>query len=299
MLTAPGSGSSGLDLSVIIVSHDSAAFLGRCLDSVDRHLTPLAGEVCVVDNASRDRSVELAAGRDGVRVVANSVNRGFAAAVNQGLATTTGRYVLWLNPDAALVDDGLPTLVEYMDAHASVGIVGPRILDPDGSLQRSARAFPSYDWAFGHRHSLLTRLFPNNPYSRRYLLADLDPSRPRAVDWVSGAAQLHRLALVDRIGGLDETFFLYCEDVDFCLRARRAGWTTEYHPALVVEHEVAGSTRARSRAMLFERHRTLWRYNKKHFTRSPFVDPVAWMAIWSRCGLVIAEDAVRSMWRRS
>ena len=105
-------------------------------------------------------------------------------------------------------------------------------------------------------------------------------------------------ALVDRIGGLDETFFMYCEDVDFCLRARRAGWTTEYHPALVVEHEVAGSTRTRSRAMLFERHRSLWRYYKKHFTRSPFVDPVAWAAIWGRCGLVIAEDAVRSLGRR-
>jgi len=299
MLTAAGSASAHVDLSILIVTHDSAAFLDRCLDSVDRHLVGLASEVCVIDNASGDHSGELAAGRHGVRLVANPVNRGFAAAVNQGLAATTGRYVLWLNPDAALVDDGLPALVEYMDAHPSVGIVGPRILDPDGSLQRSARAFPSYDWAVGHRHSLVTRLFPNNPYSRRYLLGDLDPSAPRAVDWVSGAALLHRRALVDRIGGLDETFFMYCEDVDFCLRARRAGWTTAYHPALVVEHEVAGSTRARSRAMLFERHRSLWRYYKKHFTRSPFVDPVAWTAIWSRCGFVIAQDALRSVWRRS
>lgn len=284
-----------IDVSVLVVTHDSSRFLPRCLDSVARRTSGLSVETVVVDNSSADGSAGIAAGRPGVQVIANPVNRGFAAAVNQGLAVTSGRYVFWLNPDAALVDDGLGALVEYLDAHPGVGIVGPRIHDPDGAVQRSARAFPSYDWAVGHRHSLFTRLVPNNPYSRRYLLADLDPSEARAVDWVSGAALLHRRTLVERIGGLDEAFFMYCEDVDFCLRARRAGWTTEYHPALVVEHEVAGSTRARSRAMLFERHRSLWRYYKKHFTRSPFVDPVAWTAIWGRCGLVIAQDAARSL----
>ena len=288
-----------IDVSVLVVSHNSASFLPRCLDSVARQPAGLTIETTVIDNASSDGSAGLARARPDVRVIANPVNRGFAAAVNQGLGATTGRYVLWLNPDAALVDDGLRALVAYMDAHPTVGIAGPRILNPDGGLQRSARAFPSYDWAVGHRHSLLTRLFPNNPYSRRYLLGDLDPSRPRAVDWVSGAALLHRRALVEGIGGLDETFFMYCEDVDFCLRARRAGWTTAYHPGLVVEHAVAGSTRSRSRAMLVERHRSLWRYYKKHFRRSPLVDPVAWSAIWSRCGLVIAQDAGRSLWRRS
>lgn len=287
-----------IDVSVLVVSHQSSRFLPRCLESVAHRASGLSVETVVIDNASTDGSAAIAGGRPGVAVIANPVNRGFAAAVNQGLAVTTGRYVLWLNPDAALVGDGLRALVAHLDAQPSVGIVGPRILDPDGGLQRSARAFPSYDWAVGHRHSLLTRLVPNNPYSRRYLLGDLDPSAPRAVDWVSGAALLHRRALVERIGGLDEAFFMYCEDVDFCLRARRAGWTTVYHPALVVEHEVAGSTRARSTAMLVERHRSLWRYYKKHFTRSPFVDPVAWAAIWSRCGLVIAQDAARSVWRR-
>jgi len=288
-----------IDVSVLVVSHQSSRFLPRCLVSVARQASGLSVETVVVDNASADGSADIARGRPGVEVIANPVNRGFAAAVNQGLAATTGRHVLWLNPDAALVDHGLGALVAYLDAHPAVGIVGPRILDPDGGLQRSARAFPSYDWAVGHRHSLLTRLFPNNPYSRRYLLGDLDPSEPRVVDWVSGAALLHRRALVERIGGLDEAFFMYCEDIDFCLRARHAGWTTAYHPALVVEHEVAGSTRARSRAMLFERHRSLWRYYRKHFTRNPLVDPVAWAAIWSRCGLVIAQDAARSLWRRS
>jgi len=284
------------DLSVIIVSYNSAAYLDWCLDSLDRYLDGVSSEVCVVDNTSTDGSPDRVRRRPHVQLVANAANRGFAAAVNQGLAATTGRFVLWLNPDSALLDAGVRGLLDHLEAHPEVGIVGPRILDPDGSLQRSARAFPSYDWAVGHRHSLLTRLFPNNPYSRRYLLVDLDPANPRDVDWVSGACLLHRRDLVTRIGGLDEIFFMYCEDVDFCLRARQAGWTVHYHPGLQVVHQVAGSTRQRSRAMLVERHRSLWRYYKKHFRRHALVDPVAWAAIWGRCGLVVAQDAARALW---
>lgn len=286
------------DLSVIIVSYNSAAHLAGCVDSLDRYLDDVSSEVCVVDNASTDGSPAVVRRRPNVQLVVNAANRGFAAAVNQGLAATTGRFVLWLNPDSALLGAGARVLLDYLAAHTEVGIVGPRILDPDGSLQRSARAFPSYDWAVGHRHSLLTRLFPNNPYSKRYLLGDLDPTTPRDVDWVSGACLLHRRDLVTRIDGLDEVFFMYCEDVDFCLRARQAGWAVRYHPGLEVVHQVAGSTRQRSRAMLVERHRSLWRYYKKHFRRHALIDPVAWAAIWGRCSLVVAQHVARGLWGR-
>jgi len=288
-----------MDLSVVIVSYDSEAHIGACLDSLDRHLTGVTHEICVVDNASTDGTREVVARRPHVTLVANARNRGFAAAVNEGLAATTGRLVMWINPDSALMDGGTSRLMADLDAAADVGIVGPCILDPDGALQRSARAFPSYDWAVGHRHSWLTRLFPNNPYSRRYLLGDLDPDRVSDVDWVSGACLLHRRELVGRIGPLDERFFMYCEDVDFCLRARRAGWAVRYHPGLHVVHHVAGSTRAVSRRMLVERHRSLWRYYLKHFNRHPLVDPVAWTAIWTRCGVVVAQDLIAALVRRS
>jgi N-acetylglucosaminyl-diphospho-decaprenol L-rhamnosyltransferase len=287
-----------IDLSVIVVSYESAPFLDACLDSLDRHLSGLAYEVAVVDNASADASAGLVARRARVALIANRVNRGFAAAVNQGLTATTGRVVMWLNPDSVLLDAGALALVRTLDEEPEVGVIGPRILDPDGGLQRSARAFPSYDWAVGHRHSLLTRLLPNNPYSRRYLLGDLDMSSPQDVDWVSGACLLHRRALVDEIGGLDERFFMYCEDVDFCLRAKRAGRAVRYDPRMRVRHQVAGSTRLRPRRMLYERHRSLWRYYRKHFPRRLLVDPVAWAAIWGRCGLVVAGDATRGLWGR-
>jgi GT2 family glycosyltransferase len=285
-----------IDLSVVVVGYQSAPFLDACLDSIDRALSALSYEVVVVDNASSDASADLLAGRARVRLIRNPVNRGFAAAANQGIAATTGRVVMWLNPDSVLLDDGAAALVRTLDERPDVGVIGPRILDPDGRLQRSARAFPSYDWAVGHRHSWLTRLLPNNPYSRRYLLADLDMSAAQDVDWVSGACLLHRRALVDAMGGLDERFFMYCEDVDFCLRARQAGLAVRYDPRMQVRHQVAGSTRLRPRRMLYERHRSLWRYYKKHFPRRVLVDPVAWAAIWGRCGLVVAGDTVRGLW---
>jgi len=288
-----------MDLSVIIVSHNSAGYLEACLGSLDRHLAAFDVEVCVVDNASEDDTQGIASRRaPRLRLIANERNLGFAAAVNLGLAATTGRYVLWLNPDSVLLDDGMGALLEYLDARPDVGIIGPRILDPGGAFQRSARAFPSYDWAIGHRHSLLTRLFPANPYSKRYLRTDSDPAKVQDIDWVSGACLLHRRDVADRIGGLDERFFMYCEDVDFCLRAHQAGWAVQYHPVLTVQHQVAGSTRQRPARMLYERHRSLWRYYKKHFPRGIPIDAVAWSAIWGRCALVLIEDLLARPFRR-
>lgn len=288
-----------MDLSVIIVSHNSAGHLDACLASLGRYLAEADTEVVVVDNASRDDSrAILARVAPRARLIASERNLGFAAAVNRGLAATTAPYVLWVNPDSELLDGGALTLIAYLDSNPRVGIAGPRILDPDGALQRSARAFPSYDWAVGHRHSLLTRLFPANPYSKRYLRTDLDPGRVQDVDWVSGACLLHRREVSDRLGGLDERFFMYCEDVDFCLRARQAGWTTRYHPGLSVRHQVAGSTRRTPARMLFERHRSLWRYYLKHFPRGVLIDAAAWSAIWGRCALVVAADLAARPFRR-
>lgn len=288
-----------MDLSAVIVTFNSAGYLDACLDSLDSQLHGLSTEICVVDNASEDGSREIATRRmPRVRLVANPRNLGFAAAVNRGLAATSGRVVLWLNPDSVVLDGGVRELVAYLDAHPEAGILGPKILDPDGRLQRSARAFPSYDWALGHRHSLLTRVFPANPYSKRYLRTDLDPAKVQDADWVSGACLVHRREVSDRLGGLDERFFMYCEDIDFCLRARQAGWSVRYHPALTVAHHVAASTRRRSTTMLVERHRSLWRYYRKHFPRAPLLDAVAWSAIVGRCALVVAQDLAASPFRR-
>lgn len=282
-----------MNLSVIVVTYNAAPYVEACLASIEARLEAGTTEICVVDNASTDATCELVARHDHrVRLVVNPRNLGFAAALNRGLAATTGRYVLWVNPDATIEDGGASILVRYLDEHPEVGILGPKIVDPDGQLQRSARAFPSYDWPLGHRHGWLTRLFPANPFSARYLLADLDPSTVRDVDWVSGACLLHRREVAEHVGGLDERFFMYCEDVDFCRRARQAGWLVRYHPALTVRHHVAGTTRQEPVRMLVERHRSLWRYYRKHFPRRTPVDAVAWTAIFGRLAFVLVGHAL-------
>lgn len=283
------------DLSIIIVNFNAAGELRECLASVTRHLATVRHEVCVVDNASDDGSVGMV-GREfpGVQLVANDDNRGFAAAINQGLARTTGRAVLWLNPDCVVLDDRLGSLVRYLDEHPEVGIIGTQLLDSDGAIQLSSRAFPSYDWALGHRHSLLTRWFPNNRYARRYLQTDFNRRQIADVDWVSGACLLHPRRLIDSIGPLDEQFFMYCEDVDFCQRAKTAGWRVRYHPGARVMHHVGASSRRARRRMLVARHSSLWRYYRKHFHRDPVRDAAAAAAIWTRCGVMVLRESLRS-----
>jgi GT2 family glycosyltransferase/lipopolysaccharide/colanic/teichoic acid biosynthesis glycosyltransferase len=284
-----------MDLSVIVVSFNSAGFIERCLASVETCLRAVNHEICVVDNASSDGSARLVRERfPRVTVIENLENLGFAAGVNRGLDATRGCYVLWLNPDAELLDGGVGDLIDYFEKHPRVGIIGPQLLDPSGEVQLSCRSFPSLRTALFHRYSLLTRWFPKNPGSSEYLLSDWDHGTAREVDWVSGACLLHRRHLLDAIGPLDEGFFMYCEDVDFCLRARQAGWRVHYHPGMQVLHHIGGSSRPDAVPLVVARHRSMWRYYAKHFRRHPLKDAVVAGVVWARCGLA----AARVSWRR-
>lgn len=279
-------------LSVLIVNFNSAPFLKRCLISVQTHLAEIPHEVCVVDNGSSDGSCEFIRKRfSTVKLVANPKNRGFTAALNQGLKETSGTYALWLNPDAELLDGGFRILLDYMDAHPAVGILGPQVVNPDGSRQLSCRTFPSYRTALFHRYAFLTRLFPMNPLSRQYLCSDWDPNAIHSADWISGACFLHRRAVADELGGLDDRFFMYCEDVDFCLRAKQSGWSVCYHPAARVLHHIDVSGRQVPYRSMVERHRSMWRYYAKHFQRNPAKDLLVGFGIWLRCGFLLASRA--------
>jgi len=281
-----------MDLSVIIVNYNAGRFLPRCLASIEAGLDGIEHEVCVVDNASSDGSVPLIASQfPFVQLIANDRNLGFAAGVNRGLEKTSGRYVLWLNPDTEILDGGMAELLRYLNGEPKVGIIGPQIVDPDGGIQLSCRSFPSYRTALFHRYSLMTRWLPGNRYSRQYLHTGWDHATIREVDWVSGACLLHRREVLDDIGGLDERFFMYCEDVDVCLRARQAGWRVHYHPGLRVLHHIAGSSRRSPSLMVVERHRSMWRYYAKHFPRNPLKDAAMAAGIWGRCVWMVAREA--------
>ncbi|GMV20225.1 MAG: putative dTDP-rhamnosyltransferase [Acidimicrobiia bacterium] len=272
------------DLSVIIVTFRSRRDIDACLDSVRDALVDVASEIVVVDNASGDGTAEQARTHAGVTVIALDRNTGFGAGINAGLAATSGRYVLWVNPDGRMLGGRVADVLSWMDAHPDAGIIGGKVLDPGGTVQLSARSFPSYDAALGHRYSPLTRWFPNNPWSRRYLRTERAVDAVTRVDWVSGAFLLHRREVSDRLDGLDERFFMYVEDVDFCRRATDAGWTVWYHPGMVMEHAIGGSSRQVNRPMIIERHRSMWRYYQKHFHRFWLKDAVTWLGIWGRCG---------------
>ena len=174
-----------------------------------------------------------------------------------------------------------------MEANSRIGIAGLKIINPDGSIQLSCRSFPSYTTALFHRYSLLTRWFPNNPFSRRYLRMDLSRDRMQEVDWVSGACLLHKRTLLNSIGYLDESFFMYCEDVDFCFRAKKAGWQVLYYPAAAVMHHIGGSSSKASRRMILKRHESMWNYYAKHYRRNFLKDGIVGGAIAFRCFLYL------------
>jgi hypothetical protein len=246
-----------VDLSIVIVSWNVRDLLRRCLLSVIRDQgavireqgsgtrdqgsgtshRSLITETIVVDNGSTDGSIEVMRGEfPTVRLIANTHNQGFPAANNQGLAVAQGRYVLLLNPDTEVVEDALATMVAFADGHPDVGVVGPQLLNPDGSVQSSRRRFPTLATAF-FESTWLQPYAPRRLLERYYVL-DRPDDATQDVDWVKGAALLARREALERVGPMDEKFFMYSEELDWCRRFREAGWRVVYLPtAQVVHHE--------------------------------------------------------------
>jgi N-acetylglucosaminyl-diphospho-decaprenol L-rhamnosyltransferase len=285
-----------MDLSLIIVSYESRDVLSECLRgaSADAASSGIALEIVVVDNASRDGTVAaLAEGFPAVKVVANRENVGYARAVNQGLAATSAPFALVLNPDCEVRSGALGALLRHATAHPRAALVGPRILNPDGSLEFSARSFPGPLTFLFNRYSLLTRLFPRNRWSREYLLSDWDHASPRSVDWISGAAMLARREAVREAGGMDEAYFMFNEDVDWCRCLRRAGWDVRYEPAAVIVHHVGASRSRVAARVIWGRHLGMIHYLHKHHSASPLLTWPAAALILLRAALMVALNALR------
>ena len=283
-----------MDLAVVTVSYNSSDVLPACLASLERAAEGLALDLVVVDNASADGTPEAIAARfPHARILRNPTNTGYARAVNQGLAATTAPFVLVINPDCEVRPGALRALVAWLEAHPRAAIAAPKILNPDGSLEYSARAFPNHLTFLFNRYSLLTRVFPNNPFSRRYLLTDWDHATPREVDWVSGACLLVRREAVARVGGMDEAFFMFNEDVDWCRRMKLAGFAVCYVPDAVVVHHIGASRRRVAPRVIVERHRGMIHYFHKHHPSNPVLRVLADGLILARAGVMIAANALR------
>ncbi len=262
-----------IDLTVVIVSWNVCDLLRRCLKSVlDSDPDPVEAhtsgqpqvEIIVVDNASSDGSAEMVRAEfPQVRLIANAENRGFTAANNQGLAAGRGRYLMLLNPDTELAGDALATMAGYLDEHPQVGVLGPQLRYGDGRLQSSRRRFPTLVTAL-FESTVVGEWWPNNPFARRYRMADTSDDAIQPVDWLVGACLLVRREVYRQVGGLDEGFFMYSEEVDWCRRIRSAGWEIVYLPAAAVIHYEGKSSEqvVAARHIYFQSSKV--RYFRKH-----------------------------------
>lgn len=257
-----------MDLSIIIVNYNTCRLTLDCLRSVYDSKTDYQFEVLVVDNASADDSVEVISREfPQVTLITNIENTGFAKANNQAIAVSSGRYVLLLNSDTILQPDTLQTMVSLMDRRSDLGASGCKIILPDGSLDKACkRGFPTPSASFYYTFGF-SRLFPNNPRFNQYQLGYLDPNETYPIDCLVGAFMLVRRETIDEVGMLDETFFMYGEDIDWCYRIKQAGWGIQYEPATYIVHYKGASSRRKPLKIIYEFHRAMWVFHRKHYRK--------------------------------
>jgi N-acetylglucosaminyl-diphospho-decaprenol L-rhamnosyltransferase len=264
----PSAPMSQIDLSIVIVSYNVRDLLAQCLESLISNLQSLTSEVFVVDNASRDGSVQMVRERfPQVHLIENAENRGFAPANNQAVPLTRGRYVMMLNPDTKVRAGALETLVRFMDAHPRAGACGGKLVYGDGALQHSAFAFPSLAQIFLDFFPLNWRLAESR-INGRYPREGYARGVPFAIDHPIGADFLVRRAAVEQVGWLDDQFFIYCEEIDWAIRLKRAGWQIWCVPQAEIVHYEAQSTRQFRDAMFVELWRARKRLFEKHYSRA-------------------------------
>jgi len=243
------------DVSAVVVNYNTRDHLLRCVASLRADGVE---EIVVVDNDSVDGSGAALAAVDDAVFVPTGANLGFGSAANVGAAATAGPLLLVMNPDAVVEPGAVPAMVDALNGDDGLAVVGPRVENPDGTCYPSARRFPELAVAVGHAFVGLVR--PDNRFTRRYKMLDVDRDVAADVDWVSGTCLLARRSAFDAVGGFDESYFMYVEDVDLCWRLHRAGWRVGYEPRARVVHTVGASSDLAPYRMIAAHHRSLLRF---------------------------------------
>jgi N-acetylglucosaminyl-diphospho-decaprenol L-rhamnosyltransferase len=280
--------------AAVVVNYEAGSLLAECVHSVLADSSAGAVELVVVDNGSVDGSVDaMLAANPGVHVITAPGNVGYARAANLGIAATRAPIVAVLNADLTMEPGTAKAMSARFDEEPALGACGPRIRNVDGSDYPSARRSPSV--ALAVAHGLLGLWWRRNPFTARYRELDADPSQPRSVDWVSGAAVWLRRDALDVVGGWDERYFMYVEDLDLCWRLRRSGFAVAYEPAGAVTHVQGASTSRTPYRMLAQHHRSAWRFAQRRLTGARAVLlPFAALYLAVRCALAMAEHAWRA-----
>lgn len=258
-------------LSIVIVNYNNLELLKRCIFSVLNNITFTDYEIIVVDNASTDKSdIIIGEKFPSVTVIKNRKNMGFAYANNQGIRKSSGRFIFLLNSDTELTTASIEVPMTFLINNQSVGIVACSLYNPDGTQQNTARAFPTPINAFWGRRSILTKLFPKTKFVNQYFISlPAGNKKPYEVDWISGAFFMFKKEVVDTIGLLDEKYFFYWEDVDYCFRAKAQGWKVYCTPDAFIYH-YEGSTRGKvnllfKNVLSYHFYRGAYRFYTKHY----------------------------------
>ena len=293
----------GVDVSIVILNYNTRDELRTCLSallvegSTSISGGPLETEVFVVDNASSDGSADMVAAEFAwVRLIRSPHNGGFANGNNQALRLVSGDAILLLNPDSLLSRGRLAILHDALQRHPEAGMVGPKLLRPDGSMHLACRrSFPTPRVAL-FRMTGLSRAFPRSPRFGCYNLTYVDPDWPIEVDSVCGACVLVRRGVLERVGLLDERFFMYGEDLDWCLRTRQAGWTVRYEPSIVVQHQHGASSRKRALRTNIHFFRAMDLFYRKHYVQRyhPLLTGVVRTSIYAALGLAMFRTLLTS-----
>ena len=287
--------SAGIDVSIVIVSWNTRQLLWACLQSIFDQMRELVSEVFVIDNASRDGSAEMVLTEfPAVQLMANAKNLGFAAANNQGIRRASGRYILLLNPDTIILDAAIAHCVRYADAHPDIGVLGCQVLEDIGAdrIQRTGFSFPD-PWNLFLIQARLTKLFPRSRLFAKPELGWWDRNSDRDLDVISGMFMLVRKEALEQVGLMDEAYFVYGEEADWCYRFRQAGWRRFFTTCARIVHFDGGSksTEQIKISMYVQLQKSILIYHRKNLGFA------AWLV--AKAILVVSNAVRAAVWRAS
>lgn len=266
-----------IDLSIVIVNWNTKNYLQKCLSSIYGNIKNITFEIIVVDNASSDSSVEMVRSEfPSAILIENKSNLGYGAANNKGIVVSKGKYILILNPDTIIFPNSIQNLIAFLDGNPRAGAVGPKILNPDDSIQfECARNFPTPVTEF-YALSTMYKRFSKSKIFGKYLMSYWDHNDQREVDLLSGACMLVRRKVFDEVGLFDEDFFMYTEETDFFYRIKQKEWKVYFLPSAKIEHLWGKSTEQLPYSMAVEARKTMELFFKKHYgLRAVFAHRVA------------------------
>lgn len=273
-----GGRKDNLDVSIIIVSWNTSQITCECIQSIYEQTSELAYEIVVVDNASSDHSVEMVKTNfPEVILIENADNRGFAAANNQGMVVAQGRYVLLLNSDTIVLDKAIEKVVDFADTHPEAAVVGCRVLNPDKLLQPTCFRYPSILYMILST-TYLYKIFPKNKFFGREGMTWWDRSDTREVDVVTGCFMLVRHEALEQVGMMDEQFFMYGEETDWCYRFKQAGWKVMFMPDAEIIHIGGQSSKKVATEMSLQLWGSILLFIKKHRPRWEYI--LACFLVW-------------------